>query len=326
MNATLDTARPRYVDPAPIGIGRAHAKAILFGEHAVVYGAPALAVPVTNLQAKVHATQSPRTTIESELFTGLIGDSPTRLTPVATAIEATLAYLRTMGVDTGGVDLRIDSKIPADRGLGSSAAVAAAISEAVAGAHNITLDTNARFGIAQEAERTAHGTPSGLDARTVLASHPIQFQQGIVRPLAIGHDLHLVLADSGVRGSTATAVAGVRAMYDTDLGTAGRVISHLSTLADTGHDALRNGDLPLLGQAMSQAHEDLTHLGVSVPELDNLVATAHAGGALGAKLTGGGLGGCVLALARDEEHAQELMSQLAGAGAPSAWQVHVPRS
>lgn len=324
MNATLDTASLRYLDSAPIGVGRAHAKAILFGEHAVVYGAPALAVPVPGLNTVVRAVRAEGMFLDSDLYTGAANGAPIRLGPVVTSINAALKHLRSIGVGgVEGVGVRIRSDIPPDRGLGSSAAVAAAIGEAVAGAYSATFGSEARFEIAQEAERHAHGNPSGLDARTVLADGPIQFREGTVQPVSIGADLTLVLADSGVPGSTATAVAGVRAMHDTDLGTAGRIIDALAHLATDGEHALRAGDLPALGQGMSAAHEQLRALGVSIPELDNLVAVAQHSGALGAKLTGGGLGGCVLALAASSNDAAHLGAALRGAGAPNVWQVQV---
>lgn len=326
MNATLDTAPPRYVETAPLGVGRAHAKAILFGEHAVVYGAPALAVPLPGLATTVYARRSGSTFIGSDLYTGAATDAPARLGPVVTAINSSLQTLRSRGVTTSGVDVHITSDVPPDRGLGSSAAVAAAIAEAVAAAYNVTFTPEERFDIAQEAERHAHGNPSGLDARTVLADGPIHFHEGLVRPIEIGTDLLFLLADSGVPGSTATAVSGVRAMHDTDLGTARRIIASLADLATRAEGWLREGDLTALGDGMTAAHEHLRSLGVSVPELNNLVAAARVSGALGAKLTGGGLGGCVLALVPDAPTAQRVASALRTAGASAVWKTRVPRS
>lgn len=326
MNATLDTAPPRYVESGPVGSGRAHAKAILFGEHAVVYGAPAIALPMPGLATTVQATPAAVTYLESELYTGRATSAPARLGPVLTAIEATLAHLREHGVPTRGVKISIRSEVSPDRGLGSSAAVAAAIAQAVAGAYLVTLTNQECFEIAQVAERYAHGTPSGLDARTVLAAEPIHFHNGLVRPVTIGTELTFVLADSGVPGSTATAVAGVRAMHDTDLGTARRIIAALAELATQGEHWLRAGNLADLGAGMNAAHEHLRTLGVSVPELNHLVAAARSNGAFGAKLTGGGLGGCILALAPTPAAAPEIAAALRAAGAPSVWQIQVPRT
>lgn len=326
MNATLDTAPAGYAPSAPVGIGRAHAKAILFGEHAVVYGSPALAIPVPTLTTTVHARSAPEVSVDSELYTGPAAGAPERIAPVLTAISSTLHQLHTPGRSAAGAHVRISSDIPPDRGLGSSAAVAAALAQAIAKAHGRDLDADARFEIVQEAERRAHGNPSGLDARTVLAPGPIQFHRGHVTPLPIAVGLTFVLADSGVPGSTATAVAGVRAMHDTDLGTTARLIDALARTAASGRHALAAGDLPGLGALMSEAHENLRALGVSLPALNNLVATAHAHGALGAKLTGGGLGGCVLALVPTEEAGARLSEALRHAGAHGVWQVNVPPS
>lgn len=327
MNATLDTVPLGHLDSAPIGVGRAHAKTILVGEHAVVYGAPAIAIPVPDLTTVVHAVAGQEVTLNSDLHTGPVDQAPKRLGPVITAISAALNQVRAQGVpDVAGVEVTISSDIPPDRGLGSSAAVAAAIAQAVAGAYHTRFDDSTRFAIAQQAERHAHGNPSGLDTHTVMAGAPIRFSHGGVEPIKIKDGFHLVLADSGVPGSTATAVAGVKTLFETDLGTAHRSIDALSALTtEVGH-ALSQGDLAAVGEAMTQAHEHLRTLGVSIPELNNLVAQARKAGALGAKLTGGGLGGCVLALTPTAKTAHDVAAALHSAGATRVWQLRVDQS
>lgn len=327
MNATLDTVPLGNLDSAPIGVGRAHAKTILIGEHAVVYGAPAIAIPVPDLTTVVRAVAGQEVTLRSDLHSGPVDKAPKRLGPVITAITAALNQLELQGVaDVAGVEVTISSDIPPDRGLGSSAAVAAAIAQAVAGAYHTRFDDHIRFKIAQQAERHAHGNPSGLDTHTVMSATPIRFHHGEVEQIEITGGFHLVLADSGVPGSTATAVAGVKTLFETDLGTAHRSINALSALTCEADQALSQGDLATVGQAMTQAHEHLRALGVSIPELNNLVAQACKAGALGAKLTGGGLGGCVLALTSTAQSAHEVATALHGVGATRVWQLRVDQS
>src|SRR5699024_10664346 len=143
------------------GAGTAHAKAILLGEQAAVYGAPALAIPVHGLG--VHADVAPGDAIllGSELFTGTAAEAPARLWPVLTAVRAALDHQPSLS----GARVQIRSSVPYERGLGSSAAVAAVVARAVADLGGAELSADALYGIVQEAERVAHGHPSGLDAR-----------------------------------------------------------------------------------------------------------------------------------------------------------------
>src|SRR5699024_6242019 len=145
---------------ARTGTGSAHAKAILLGEHAAVYGAPALAVPLHGLGVQAEVTPAEGIHLGSELFTGPAADAPARLWPVLTAVRAALDHQPALD----GATVRIESAVPYERGLGSSAAVAAAGARAVADLGGTDLCADAQYAVVQEAERVAHGQPSGLDA------------------------------------------------------------------------------------------------------------------------------------------------------------------
>lgn len=329
MNITLPH-RTEHTDDAPaddadarIGAGSAHAKAILFGEHAVVYGAPAIAVPLHRLevQADVRRTELGELRIESELFAGAASGAPAQLRPVIAAVDAALASVGRAG---DHLELRIRSAIPHGRGLGSSAAVATAIARAIAELYGVDLSLAERHEIVQQAERVAHGNPSGIDARAVAASAPIRFHGGEVSPVAVGAPLTFVLADSGVAGATADAVAGVRERRATDPEGIDAAIGRLSAIAEASTRDLGDGDRAALGSRMTEAHTALSVLGVSTPRLDALAGAARAAGALGAKLTGGGLGGCVLVLAASEDDAAHIALALRAAGAPRTWTTEVP--
>lgn len=318
QRGTDDPARRR---PDATGTGYAHAKAILLGEHAVVYGTPALAVPVHGLGVEARVRPAAEGVhVDSELFAGDAATAPGLLRPVVTALSAALDLV---GL-ASGAQVRILSSLPHERGLGSSAAVAAAVTRAVADLASVELGPDALYKVVQEAERHSHGNPSGLDARAVVADTPIRFQRGRVAPLEVGAATTFVLADSGGAGSTARAVAGVRARLDADRAGVERVFARIAELVEDGAVRLASGDVAALGEVMTEDHRLLAGLGVSNETLDRLVAAALAAGSAGAKLTGGGQGGCVIALAGSEEHADELATALRGAGAARTWTTTVP--
>ncbi len=326
-----NAARPTPADPSgpavaappeagtvpvpPIGGGTAHAKAILLGEHSVVYGHPAIAVPLHALTVRATAESSDASWLDSALYTGPLAKAPERLSPVVTAVRATLAAFDASDTD---LLLRVRGDIPIERGLGSSAAVAAATVSAVAGVLGAELDDRTHHDLIQAAERAAHGTPSGLDARGVRAEGPIWFASGEVAPIQARATLDLVIADSGRRGRTRQAVDAVRQRREDAPHPTDAMLAELGDLTRAAAAALQAGHPRDLGDAMNRAHDLLVLLGVSDPALDTLVTRARAGDALGAKLTGGGMGGCVLALARDRAHAQELADMLRTTGA-TAW-------
>ena len=215
--------------------------------------------------------------------------------------------------------LRVRSTIPYERGLGSSAAVATAIVRACANFVGTRLTREELFQLVQAAERVAHGTPSGLDAYTVSASSAVRFQRGVATAIDVAKAFTLVIADTGVRGSTSQAVAHVRGLLDKDPAHYNPKIDTLSALADDVQLALRDGDTAALGNAMNLAHGTLAELEVSSPELDRLVRAARKAGAAGAKMTGGGLGGCVISLAPSAEAAYEIAAELRAIGQTRAW-------
>lgn len=302
--------------PAVLGTGRAHAKAILLGEHSVVYGAPAIAVPVSNLTSTATLRPAASSLISSSLYQGPSSDAPSRLAPVQAAWRAAAARV---GARTEGFELVTESALPIARGLGSSAAIAAAIVRAVADAAGITLEVAEEHELIQEAERAAHGTPSGIDARTVVAETPIRFERGAFQPLPVGSAFTLVIADTGQPGATSRAVASVRALRDRDPAMVDAAIARLGELAEGSVTDLAAGDHAELGLRLRSAQELLVRLGVSSPELDTLVQAAHAAGSPGAKLTGGGQGGCVIALAPSVAGAGPLSRALEEAGAAQVW-------
>lgn len=306
------------------GSGQTMAKIILFGEHSVVYGYPAIAMPLRNLRmnARVEPTCGPSSTstLSSLGWSGPLSEAPDRFSSIVRAAEAAAKFA---GQPDTGMHITTQSEFPAERGLGSSAAAAGAVIRAILDAFDISATPQELFTLTQEAERIAHGSPSGLDAVATSAQAPVHFHAGVATDLEFNPAGWIVIADSGIEGSTRETVGHIRALHEHDPASVGAVLARLGALTDDVVGDLRTQDITGMGARMSEAHGLLASVGVSNEQLDTLVAAALDAGALGAKLTGGGRGGCVIALAANEHDAQEVAAALDAAGATATW-VHAP--
>ncbi|EMP71477.1 mevalonate kinase [Streptococcus sobrinus DSM 20742 = ATCC 33478] len=284
-----------------IGIGRAHSKIILIGEHSVVYGYSAIALPLKNIEV-VCQVQASDQALEID-----ISD------PLSTAVFAALEFL---DKSDEKISVEIESNVPAKRGMGSSAAVAIAAIRAVFDYFDQSLSLPDLEMLASQAEIIAHENPSGLDAKTCLSDTAIKFIRNLgFSEMAMDLGAYLVIADTGIHGHTREAVSKVRSLEEKAL----PYLHRLGNLASTIEIGLLAKDLLVVGQAMNRAHDELNHLGVSSPEANHLVQVAKNQGALGAKMSGGGLGGCIIALCQNQEQAESLVSALEKEGAVNTW-------
>ena len=300
------------------GHGQTWAKAILLGEHSVVYGHPAVALPLQDLRMRATATPtSGASTLSSLDYSGPVNQAGARFASVARAFEVAREF---SGCLDQAFEIVTVSDFPHERGLGSSAAAAGAIIRSVLDASEREAGADELFALTQMAEQIAHGKPSGLDAAATCSPCPIRFQGGQMRPLSQRiENAWLIIADSGVHGSTREAVGGLRRRYENDPDNIGPRISCLGTLAQNAINALDRADAPALGATMDEAHAVLAELSLSLPLLDELTEAARGAGALGAKFTGGGLGGCVIALATGEPAVRQVRTALERAGAAATW-------
>lgn len=319
---------------APLAEATAPGKVILFGEHAVVYGRPALAAPVTGLRARAVVVAGD----------GLAGDGLTEVAPAgdgadmrliaadlgrATTLSAArtdnplAATVRLVERHAGrplprGVTLTVTSAIPIASGLGSGAAIAVAVIRALGVLGQLPLTREDVSALAYEIERLHHGTPSGIDNTVIAFEQPVYFVRqspaNHIEPFRPARPLRLVIADTGVHSATKDVVGDVRRRWEADRARFEAIFDACGRLADAGRTALEAGDLAEVGRLMTANHEQLVAMTVSSAALDRLVEVALGAGALGAKLSGAGRGGNLIALV-DAAGEAEVCAALQAAGA-----------
>ncbi|KIG14816.1 Mevalonate kinase [Enhygromyxa salina] len=289
-------------------------KVILLGEHSVVYGQPALAAGLAR-GLTLHATPLPDRGAAIELSVPSwaldLRLTPDTDHPVARACLEVLTHCD--GPVTGW---RIDgeARIPCRAGLGSSAALTVALARLALGPQaSAEPDLEEVVAASLVGERVFHGTPSGLDSAVAARGGVVAFERGASgsgEPIELGAPVSLVVIPSGIPRQTGALVAGVRMRRDRLPTVIDPVIGALGQLVTRGRAALTAGQLHVLAELTTVAHELLSALGVSLPELDLLCAAAVRHGALAAKLTGAGGGGCVIALCDTRAAAQAVVTGL----------------
>src|SRR5699024_3839854 len=301
------------------GIGTSHAKIILMGEHSVVYGQPAIALPLPSVQLSVtlSSRQDNQRIIKSRYYHGSLENLPSSMIGIKKLIDTLSARFNDQET---GWDLKIESQLPAERGMGSSAASAIAIIRAFFDYYDEPLDRTLLLQLADVEEQITHHSPSGLDAATVSSDKPLFYVKGRIGvPIEINLDGSLVIDDTGKKGATKEAILAVKDELKNNDEKAEEHIKHLGELVNQTKDYLAQNDIVKLGDALNFAQTDLAALNVSDPSLDHLIHVARDNGALGAKLTGGGRGGCMIALMQTAMGARRLASILKENGAHDIW-------
>lgn len=305
--------------PGNTATGTAHGKLILAGEHAVVYGQPAIALPFDHvkIETAVIRKQGPLS-IDCRFYKGALDKAPERLHGIRACVKE---ILRTLKKPAENLAIKLESTIPIGRGLGSSAAVAVAIVRGLYAFFEKQLTKMELERFVQIAENFAHGNPSGIDMMAVISNDPIWFEKGkAARPLPFSLPFYLVVADSGRVHNTARAVGSIREKSGSDPKTVESAISRLGEIVHEAGRALIEKDGLHLGRLFNEAHAQLSVLGVSDEGLNTLCAAARSAGALGAKLTGAGRGGCIISLAESRKKASAVAQALQKAGAAQVWQ------
>ncbi len=276
-------------------------KIILFGEHAVVYGRPAIAVPVLQVQANavVRSTGEHAVRISAPGIGRRYSLASARPDdPIATIIRLTCSAL---GVAPERFVVHIQSTIPVARGLGSGAAVSVAIARALGNFFDRPFEPEALSALAYECEKLYHGTPSGIDNTVIAFARPVYFVRGQpLEPFQVARPFLIAIGDTGVSSPTKIAVGDVRRAWEADQPRFEALFDRIGEIARQARRHIEQGSNVALGELMNQ-NQDLAHtIGVSSPEIERLVEAARGSGALGAKLSGAGRGGNVIALVDDD--------------------------
>ncbi len=287
-------------------------KIILLGEHAVVYGRPAIALPIPlAVEAMVRREGQginiviPRWGLEQPVHANTQG------------LSGILAkILNDLDLDRENMTIEVFPHIPRAMGLGGSSALAVAILRALDAQFDLGMDNSRINELAYECEKAAHGTPSGVDNTVATYGTPLRYQQvdgkPIFRDLRLTEPLQLVVGITGRESLTADTVAQVRNAWTQHPDRYNSIFDQIGSLTEAAEQALEQGKLGDLGDLMNLCHGYLNALQLSTPELEELIHIARANGALGAKLTGGGGGGSMIALCPDNPDAVAQAMQAAG--------------
>jgi len=290
--------------PRRVATGAAPGKVILFGEHAAVYGRPALAAALgRGLGATVEADpDGPVLHLPAWGQTVRLRPGPDGRAGFESLPRAFAAALDAAGLHepaARAIAVTLDGALPPSVGLGSSAAFAVSLLRALSAWAGAPLDDAALLDAAYSVEQVFHGTPSGVDHTVATLGGCLRFQRGAVPTFVrvpIGRPVPLVVAFAPRDTTGRDVVAGLRSRRDALPTVYERLFDAIGELTSAGEAALAAGDLPALGRLFDLNHEILRACGVSSAVNDELVALSRRHGALGAKLTGAGGGGAVIAL------------------------------
>jgi mevalonate kinase len=307
---------------------KAPGKIILCGEHAVVYQRPAIALPLNDVSASV--------TIQAHNYNELCFSSPDlgqqwtlNGQPQHPLSELVRNTLQQLGIkQEPAAQIKISSSIPIASGMGSGAAIATAIVRVLAEYYNIKLSAAEVSALVYSSEQRYHGTPSGIDNTVIAFQQPIWFCRQphgspIIKPISIAKPFTLLIGDTNKRSPTHLPVGDVRARREQNPQHYDQLFDQVEQIAHAIRQHLAQGQIAQLGPLLNQNQQLLQQIGVSSPELETLIAAARQAGALGAKLSGAGWGGVMIALVEEQnQHAVKQALLQAGASSVLESQIH----
>ena len=303
-------------------------KVILCGEHAVVYGKPAIAVPVLNVATKCTIIARPSAPSDEVLIVapniGLKCEYKCLVEghPIRAAIRLVLERLSLDHLPV--CEIQIHSTLPTAAGLGSSASVSVALIRALSAFLGHPFTNEEVNQIAYEIEKIHHGTPSGIDNSVITYAKTLFFIKGQPMTFLDPHKtLTLVIADSGIKSSTVKVVSALKGRYTAEPEKYSALFDQIGEVSLQVKETLESGRLDETGRLLTRNHALLKEAGVSCSKLDALVACAIEHGAKGAKLSGGGQGGNMIALVAPDQ-AEVMSASLREAGATNTIITQIP--
>jgi mevalonate kinase len=297
-----------------MGRGSGFGKTILFGEHFVVHGVPGIASAVDSAaDATVKKAQKGINVTDER--SGAKGYAEKKKLQQLESIERMLSA---MGINPKkvSIDIWLGGNLPGFSGLGASAASSVAIARAIAEEFNLDLSDERINDVAYEAEKAYAGNPSGIDNTAATFGGLIWFKKNMsggsntIEQLSIREPVEIVIGNTGIVANTKAMVAGVAERKKQNPKKYDAIFKEAEKLAHEGREALQKFDLKEVGRLMDENHRLLQEIEVSCKELDSLVELAREKGAFGAKMTGGGGGGCMLALTPGKELQEKVASAI----------------
>jgi mevalonate kinase len=295
--------------------GHGHGKVILLGEHSVVHGRPALALSVERgASVDLEPTGKDRTTLHI-LPWDVHVDSGPEANLGREPLQQALRVARGFYDDDQEFALRAEMRLPSGAGMGSSAALGVAVLRALDAARGLTRSDAEVYERSLAWEGVFHGNPSGVDNAMATYGGVALFRKGQpLQRVVPRHRVSLVAAYSGVSSSTKLMVDSVGRQYEKEPERVGKLFDAIESIVLNGKLALEAGDLKGLGQLMTMNHKLLSALMLSTDALEEMIAAATDAGALGAKVTGAGGGGCMVALVENDAQKEAVTSALRGLG------------
>ncbi|UCD13554.1 MAG: mevalonate kinase [Thermoplasmatales archaeon] len=285
------------------GEGIGFGKAILFNEHFVVYGIPAI---VSAIGKYTIARVEPYNNSETKLDDNRDATPKYKEDKLKQQRDSLNRMLKAMDIEASkkGVKIELAGNLYAASGIGASAASCVAIARALSEYFNLNLSDDEINNIAYEGEKGYHGTPSGIDNTASTYGGLIWFEKGnpnTMERISLPNPIEIVIGNTGKVADTAVAVAGVRERKEKHHEKYHKIFERARNIAFLARRAFQDEDHEEIGKLMNENHKLLQQIEVSSRELDFLVNIAREYGALGAKLTGGGLGGNMIALTPEKE-------------------------